>query len=375
MFREYQDARIKENLKFVKVLSLIALVLWGICTIGYLVGKWYPFELMKTEPQKISSSYMHLFWGGKDIWERILDKGRVVEYGPGMVMEFKSTYDLWSEEIMLDVFLCLIYFSFALSFYLFSKRNKRNVVSSEKQDDDEETNDYAHEPKWLTTTKNKITQQKQKWTEIFSEESKYNNDFLNSLFITIMCSIPVAVGAMLILSVIIASIAGTIGNIAGGISIVAFHLGVMFLPHFFLIVSSALFIQNCVLIKREWKTNPPQFLLEEQQQAAEEQRKAEEQAQKQKTEQDTATCKELLDQCGMQFFIEYYPQLKRLPIPDITVSDHYFPERQVRLTAAKKIVDLGLTECALHYIIETFGDIFPEETIEQAKTLLVEMEK
>ena len=190
-----------------------------------------------------------------------------------------------------------------------------------------------------------------------------------------MCSIPVAVGAMLILSVIIASIAGTIGNIAGGISIVAFHLGVMFLPHFFLIVSSAPFIQNCVLIKREWKTNPPQFLLEEQQQAAEEQRKAEEQAQKQKTEQDTATCKELLDQCGMQFFIEYYPQLKRLPIPDITVSDHYFPERQVRLTAAKKIVDLGLTECALHYIIETFGDIFPEETIEQAKTLLVEMEK
>ena len=104
-------------------------------------------------------------------------------------------------------------------------------------------------------------------------------------------------------------------------------------------------------------------------------RREAEEARKQKAEQDTATCKTLLDECGMQFFIEYYPQLKRLPISDINVSDHYFPERQVRLTAAKKIVDLGLSECALHYIIENFGDIFPEEVIGQAKTLLNVIEK
>ena len=96
--------------------------------------------------------------------------------------------------------------------------------------------------------------------------------------------------------------------------------------------------------------------------------------QRQKAKQDTATCKELLEQCGMQFFIEYYPQLKRLPIPDITVSDHYFPERQVRLTAAKKIVDSGLTECALCYITETFGDIFSGELIDRAKSILNELE-
>ncbi len=76
----------------------------------------------------------------------------------------------------------------------------------------------------------------------------------------------------------------------------------------------------------------------------------------------------------MQFFIEYYPQIKRLPIPDINVSDHYFPERQVRLSAAKKIVDAGLTECALHYIIETFGDVLSGEVIERAKSLLEEIE-
>ncbi len=103
-------------------------------------------------------------------------------------------------------------------------------------------------------------------------------------------------------------------------------------------------------------------------------RREAEEARKQKAEQDIATCKTLLEECGMQFFIEYYPQLKRLPIPDITVSDHYFPERLVRLTAAKKIVDLGLTECALHYIIEKFGDVFSEEVIGRAKILLDEIE-
>ena len=99
----------------------------------------------------------------------------------------------------------------------------------------------------------------------------------------------------------------------------------------------------------------------------------EERARKQKIEQDTATCKELLEQCGMQFFIRYYPQLKRLPISNITVSDHYFPERQVRLTAAKKIVDSGLEECALNYIIQTYGDVFSSEVIEQAKSILEEI--
>ena len=98
-----------------------------------------------------------------------------------------------------------------------------------------------------------------------------------------------------------------------------------------------------------------------------------EQARKQKNDEETATCKELLEQCGMQFFIKYYPQLKRLPIPDITVSDHYFPERQVRLTAAKKIVDSGLTECALHYIVETYGDVLSSEVIDRAKSILNEI--
>ena len=98
-----------------------------------------------------------------------------------------------------------------------------------------------------------------------------------------------------------------------------------------------------------------------------------EQAQRQKEERDTATCKDLLEQCGMQFFIEYYPQLKRLPIPDITLSDHFSGEREVRLPPAKKIIDSGLAECALHYIIETYGDIFSGEVIGRAQSILEEI--
>lgn len=81
----------------------------------------------------------------------------------------------------------------------------------------------------------------------------------------------------------------------------------------------------------------------------------------------------LLEECGMQFFLEYYPQLKRLPIRDITLSDHYAPERDVRLPPAKKIVDMGLTECAVHYIIETFGDVFSSEVIDRAQSILDEI--
>ncbi len=93
-----------------------------------------------------------------------------------------------------------------------------------------------------------------------------------------------------------------------------------------------------------------------------------------KYEQDIETSKKLLKQCGMQFFIDYYPQLKRLPIRDIILSDNYSSEREVRLPPAKKIVESGLTECALRYIIEKFGDVFSSEVIERAKAILHEIE-
>ena len=337
MFREYQDTRIKRNFKYAKVLSLIALILWGVCTFTYLFTKWYPYDWMLSHPKDLSWSYMNHFWGGEGFWR-------------GILKPFNATSV--SDQFIWDFIYCLWYFNFAFLTYSFSRTALRKPATAKQPNKD------ADASAKVTKKQSKIKQ----WGEKYFAESKRNNDFTNIRLCIIFTFMPVAVGILLLLSVIIASMAGTLGDISDGVSSVAYHLGYMILPHIFLIVSSGFLIQNCVLIKREWKTNPPPFLLEQQQEV-----------QRQKTEQDIETCKTLHKQCGMQFFIEYYPQLKRLPIPDIDVSDHYFPEREVRLPAAKKIVDSGLTECALRYIIETYGDVLSSEVIERAKTLLDEI--
>lgn len=356
MFREYQDVRIIRNLKCVKKLSIVALVFWVICTIVYLTGKWVPFEWMKAHPEDISSFYITLFWYGEDIWTKILTK---------------TDYSLW-DEIRWDIIYCLGYFDLVLLTVSFPKYALRKAA--EPRETDEDTGEYVGEPKWLTWIKAHMGQQLQEWTKQFSVESKRNNDFSCTLIYAILNLIPIAVFVVLLLAVIIASLAGTLKNIAGGINIVSSHLGGMLLSHVFLVIASGFLIQNCVLIKREWKTNPPPFVVREQLAAAEKQRESEEQAQKLKYEQDIETSKKLLEQCGMQFFIDYYPQLKRLPIRDIILSDNYSSEREVRLPPAKKIVESGLTECALRYIIEKFGDVFSSEVIERAKAILHEIE-
>lgn len=334
MFREYQDARIQRNLKIVKELSLIALILWGICTFIYLFWKWYPYDKMISHPQDLSLSYLCNFWGGEEFWRETLDPN--------------ITADL-TQEIMWDIDYCAVYFLLALLTYSFSENfSQQSFVWRMK---------LQSQARFASDGKMK---------ESYKESSR-NNDVTHIKLYIIVNFIPVAVFVVMIFACFIALMAGTYGTISDGVRMVSYHLGGMLLSHLFLIISNGFLIQNCVLIKREWKTNPPPFLLKAQQ-------KAEEQAQKQKIEQDTATCKTLLEECGMQFFIEYYPQIKRLPISDINVSDHYFPERQVRLTAAKKIVNSGLTGCALHYMIQTYGDVLSSEVIERAKSILNETE-
>ena len=341
MFREYQDVRIKRNLKYVKRLSLVALILCALCTYTYLFWKWYLYEGMISHPQNLSLPYICNFWGGEKFWRDTLDPYK--------------TADL-AEEIIWDFIYCLGYFELAIFTYFFSKN-------------------FAQKPfVWRRKLQSQARFASNDEMKESYKESSQNNDITRIKLYIIVNFIPVAVFVVMIFACLIALMAGTYGTISDGVRSVSYHLGGMLLSHLFVIISSGFLIQNCVLIKREWKTNPPPFLLEKQQQAAEERQKAEEEAQKQKQERDTATCKALLEECGMQFFIEYYPQINRLPIPDINVSDHYFPERQVRLSAAKKIVDSGLTECALHYITETFGDVFSSEIIEQAKTILNEIE-
>ena len=60
----------------------------------------------------------------------------------------------------------------------------------------------------------------------------------------------------------------------------------------------------------------------------------------------------------------------------MAVSENYSSqEREERLLAAKKIIDLGLTEFALREIIAEYSDILDSAEIEQAKSLLSALSK
>lgn len=350
MFREYQDTRIQRNLKVVKILSLIALILVILSAIAYLFAKWIPFEYMKTHPEEITLSYIRCFWGGEDFWINLLDVNASTN---------------WILQISWDFIYCFGYFDLAWFIFLLSKGAMRKAGILKKSDKpDGEHVDTAEQ---LTFPKGRIKGYLLKQTQKLSMETRCNNDFSATLICVVFNLIPFVIFFFLLLAAIIASIAGTYEDIAGDVMVVSYHLGGMLLPYILLIISCGFLIQNCVLIKREWKTNPPQFIIEEQQ-------KAEAEAQKQKIEQDVATCKALLEECGMQFFIEYYPQIKRLPLRDVTVSDRYLSEREVRLTAAKKIVNSDLSGYAFQYIIGAYSDILPSDAIERAKTLLNDIE-
>ena len=89
---------------------------------------------------------------------------------------------------------------------------------------------------------------------------------------------------------------------------------------------------------------------------------------------DERKYKSLIEKCGIKFFIKYYKQIKRLPLRDVAISENFSPsEREERLLAAKKIIDLNLSEYALSEILKTYGDILDSAEIEQAKTLLEEI--
>ena len=148
-----------------------------------------------------------------------------------------------------------------------------------------------------------------------------------------------------------------------------YYMGYCFIAHSFSYVASYILIYNCVLIKREWKENPPDFAKQEY--AEKEQQKA-----AKKTEQDKQLYLALIEKCGIGFFIKYYRQISRLPLKDVNVTESYSSaEREERLLAAKKIINLGLSELALTEIIRAYDDILDKEVIDLAKELLAEIRK
>lgn len=121
-----------------------------------------------------------------------------------------------------------------------------------------------------------------------------------------------------------------------------------------------------ILIKREWKENPPEFVI--QQQAEKEKAAA-----LKETDAKQKQFRLLIDQCGIKFFIKYYKEIKRMPLRDVEVSENFTPaEREERLSAAKRIIDAGLSEFAFREILHTYADILNETEIQQVRSLLAE---
>ena len=188
-------------------------------------------------------------------------------------------------------------------------------------------------------------------------ESEMNNDFANTVGAIISSFLPLLFAVVMSLF--------SWGNSA----VVGFWFGLAgtaAATHFPLYIADGFLIHNCVLIKREWKENPPEFIKIRQ-------------AEKEKAAaQKTAAAKQtqfrpLIDQCGIKFFIKYYKEIKRMPLRDVEVSENFTPaEREERLSAAKRIIDAGLSEFAFREILHTYADILNETEIQQVRSLLAE---
>ena len=198
---------------------------------------------------------------------------------------------------------------------------------------------------------------------IYPAEKRFKNDYFYTI-LRILCSfIPVF---YLISEFILALLFGFSDHMQSDILIAAQNLGAMSVSHSFLYIANIFLIINCFLIKREWKDNPPAF------------KTAKKQVDAKRKEQKTLTQKKkvytrLIEKSGIKFFVKYYEQIKKLPLRDVEIVGNYsLEEKQERLYAAKKIIDLNLTEFALNEILTNY-DLNSDEQA-KIKTILNKLE-
>lgn len=142
----------------------------------------------------------------------------------------------------------------------------------------------------------------------------------------------------------------------------------------FLCLASFCWIDNCILIKREWANDPPVWLQEKWKEKAAKQREKEDAQKKVEKEKSLQHCNKLLQVCGMRFFIKYYRQIKSLPLRDVRVIEDYsYNEKEERLEAAREIIDLQLSVVALEVILSNYRDYLGKDEIAAAELLLSEL--
>lgn len=187
------------------------------------------------------------------------------------------------------------------------------------------------------------------------KENEFNNDFLKTLVLIFISFMP-------LVYFIFISVLNRTSNYIECLCLVS----ELHMPNY---VACGLLIQNCVLIKREWKDDPPEFVKENQ-------AEIKQQKEAKKSEQDKRQYLALIEKSGIRFFIKYYRQILYLPLKDVDITESYSSaEREERLLAAKKIIDLGLSELALSEIIRAYDDILDKDLIDQARKILSEIQK
>lgn len=183
-----------------------------------------------------------------------------------------------------------------------------------------------------------------------------NNDRNNVTGLAVLLLIPWGYGVFCFPTIILDGHSGFMDIIS--------HFGYMLLPQICLLIASVYLFRTRKLIVQEWEKNPPEFVRREK--IEKEQKEAEDKASRNLEQYHT-----LIEQCGVRFFIKYYRKIVRLPLRDVAVSENYSHEEQAeRLNAAKKIVDLGLSELAFKEIVRQYGDILEDTEIKQAREIL-----
>ena len=150
--------------------------------------------------------------------------------------------------------------------------------------------------------------------------------------------------------------------------------GYMLLSHSFVYFADIFLISNCVLIRREWADDPPEFVKRKLAEKTKRQEEKTQQKEETQTQRNETQSRALLQKCGMRFFIKYYRQIKTLPLRDVIIAESYSPEeKEERLSAAKQIIDQNLTAVALKTIINVYGENLGSEEIDEARGLLADI--
>ena len=201
------------------------------------------------------------------------------------------------------------------------------------------------------------------------KETKWNNDFAGVLTVIILSFAPYILLVFYIFLFLIAACFGAsdVSNIVAW----ARSCGYMLPSHAFVYVADVFLIHSCVLIRREWADDPPEFVKRKLAEKTKRQEEKTQQKEETQTQRNETQCRALLQKCGMRFFIKYYRQIKALPLRDVIIAETYSPEeKDERLSAAKQIIDLNLTAVALNTIIDVYGVSLESGEIEQARELL-----